>query len=87
MNKKKIILMIKNIENILETIKLEMDEEPDVETKPESKNIVSIQDLVKSAYSTDEPDVDYYEEDNDGPNILLNNNEEMEFYSRFKLGD
>jgi hypothetical protein len=79
MNKKKVNLLIQNLENLLECLKLELEDDE------EEKNIVKITDLIPQV-ALDE-DVEYYEEGDDGPDILLNNKEEQKFYGRFNLGE
>lgn len=83
MNNKKIRLIISNIENSLNLLKMELD----AEDETEKGNTISIADFVKNA-NGDLPEPDYYEEDDDGMNnVLLNGKEEQEFYARFKLGE
>jgi hypothetical protein len=82
MNKKKISLLLKNLELLVETLKCEIEDEEDLEPQP--KNTVKLTDLIEKPLQ--EEDIDYYEVD-EGPNVLLNNKEEREFYARFKLGD
>ena len=79
MNKRKVNLLIQNLENLLECLKLELEDDE------EEKNIVKITDLIPQV-APDEA-VEYYEEEDDGPDILLNNKEEQKFYERFSLGE
>lgn len=82
MNKKKVALLIKNLEIVIESLKLEIGDEYESEVQP--SNTVKLTDLIEKPLQ--EEDIDYYEED-EGPDVLLNNKEEQEFYSKFKLGD
>jgi hypothetical protein len=81
MNKKKIRLLVKNIELLLESLKLELEDEEETE----SGNIIKISDILQQPI-VDEG-IGYHEESDDGPEILLNNKEERLFYERFKLGE
>jgi hypothetical protein len=55
MNREKVKLIIKNMELLIQSLKLELEE-------PEEKNIVSLEDLIKKPSFYDyEPD--YYEEE------------------------
>jgi hypothetical protein len=55
MNREKVKLIIKNMELLVQSLKLELEE-------PEEKNIVSLEDLIKNPSFYDyEPD--YYEEE------------------------
>jgi hypothetical protein len=49
------------------------------ETRPPPENTISIADLIQN------PEPEYYEEPDEGPEILLNNAEESTFYEKFKL--
>jgi hypothetical protein len=71
----KIRLIIQTIENQLELLKMELGEE----TRPPPENTISIADLIQN------PEPEYYEEPDEGPEILLNNAEESTFYEKFKL--
>lgn len=83
MDKKKVKLIINNIENSLKLLKLELNETEETE----QPNTISIADFVKGP-NVDLPEPDYYEEDDvEANDILLNSKEEQEFYERFKLGD
>jgi hypothetical protein len=75
MNKKKIQQLIVNIEGLLESLKLEIE---DTEQFPEIKVVQS---------SSMDENIVYAEEDDGGPDILINGREEREFYERFNLGD
>lgn len=81
MNKKKIKLLVQNIENLVEILKIEIGDDED-EKEP---NTISIKDLIHKPDDL-ESDVEYYEED-EGPEILLNNKEERDFYENFRLGE
>lgn len=83
MDKKKVKLIINNIENSLKLLKLELNETEETE----QPNTISIADFVKGS-NVDLPEPDYYEEDDvEANDILLNSKDEQEFYARFKLGD
>jgi hypothetical protein len=61
MNKEKVKLIVKNMELLVQSLKLELDEQ-------EEKNIVSLEDLLKNQPtnyfdSIKDYDPDYYEED------------------------
>jgi hypothetical protein len=59
MNKEKVKLIVKNMELLVQSLKLELDEQ-------EEKNIVSLEDLLKNQptnYKTNDYEPDYYEED------------------------
>jgi hypothetical protein len=79
MNKRKVSLLVKTLENVIESLKLELGEE---EEQPQ--NSIKITDLIEKSLSDD--GINYYEEDS-GPDVLLNSKEEQEFYSKFKLGE
>ena len=74
----KINLIIKTIEAQLELLKLELNNKDSLED-----NIIKISDLITSTDKETEPD--YYEEDSDETDSLLNNIQEREFYKKFKL--
>jgi hypothetical protein len=80
MNKRKVKLLVENLENLLECLKLELEDEE------EQSNTIKISDLIAQVPPEDD-EVDYYEEKDDGPDILLNNKEEQKFYERFNLGE
>jgi hypothetical protein len=59
MNREKVKLIVKNMELLVQLLKLELDEQ-------EEKNIVSLEDLLKNQptnYNMDNYEPDYYEED------------------------
>jgi hypothetical protein len=59
MNREKVKLIVKNMELLVQSLKLELDEQ-------EEKNIVSLEDLLKNQptnYNMDNYEPDYYEED------------------------
>jgi hypothetical protein len=57
MNKKKVKLIIKNMELLIQSLKLELEE------KEEEKNIIKLQDIVAEKLELiDEYEPDYYEE-------------------------
>jgi hypothetical protein len=86
MNKKKLILHLNSIQNLIDTIRLELEEDENViESRP--NNTISIPDFIRSANVDLEDDVQYAEESDDGPPILLNSKAERDFYERFRLGD
>jgi hypothetical protein len=85
MNKKKLLLHLNSIQNLIDTIRLELDEEDTYDPQP--KNTISIPELIKDSYVDLEEDVQYAEERDEGPKILLNNKEELKFYERFRLGE
>lgn len=85
MNKKKILLLVNNIQGLIDTLKLELEEE---EVREPSKNSITIDDLIKRMNSeTVCEQFDAIEEDCDGPDILIGSKEEREFYERFNLGE
>ena len=86
MNNKKLLLHLNSIQNLIDIIKLELEEDEDV-IGSQSKNTISIQDFIKSANVDLEDGVQYTEESDDGPPIRLNNEVERDFYERFRLGD
>jgi hypothetical protein len=81
MDIRKVRLLVKNMELLLESLNLELEDEEE----PDQKNIIKISDLVNQVPVPDK--VAYYEEDDGGPDILLNNKEEREFYEKFRLGE
>lgn len=81
MNKEKITLLVQNIENLVGLLKLELGEQEE-----QKGNTISIKDLIDRTEENDS-DIDYYEEDDDGPDVLLNNKQEKDFYANFKLGE
>lgn len=81
MDKRKVRVLVKTLENVIESLKLELDDEE--EQHPQ--NSIKLTDLIEKPLSDEE--VQYYEEDDSGPEVLLNSKEEQEFYGRFKLGD
>lgn len=81
MNKKKIKLLVQNIENLVELLKIEIGDDED----EKEHNTISIKDLIHKPDDL-ESDVEYYEEE-EGPEILLNNKEERDFYENFRLGE
>jgi hypothetical protein len=59
MNREKVKLIVKNMELLVQSLKLELDEQ-------EEKNIVSLEDLLKNQptnYDVNIYEPDYYEED------------------------
>lgn len=59
MNREKVKLIVKNMELLVQSLKLELDEQ-------EERNIVSLEDLIKTQstnYNVDNYEPDYYEED------------------------
>jgi hypothetical protein len=87
MNKKKILLLVNNIQGLIDTIKLELDEEPE-EVREQSRNAISVEDLVKRMHeNTICEQFEGVEEESNGTDILLGGKEEMEFYERFNLGE
>ena len=86
MNKKKILLLINNIQNNIDALKLELDEE--IEPKENSENVIPIQELIKTMYHESVCDqFSGVEKRGDGPDILLKGHKEKNFYERFNLGD
>jgi hypothetical protein len=80
MDRRKVSLLVRTLENVIESLKLELGEEE--EQQPQ--NSIKLTDLIEKPLPDD--DMDYYEEDT-GPDVLLNSKEEQEFYSKFKLGE
>ena len=86
MNKKKLILHLNSIQNLIDTMRLELEEEENViESQP--NNTISIPDFIRSANVDLEDEVQYAEESDGGSPILLNSKAERDFYERFRLGD
>ena len=80
MNKKKTLLIIDSLQNLLDVLREELTEN---DITP-ADNKISINDLLSRDISKE---IEYKEEGVDGPDILLNSEEERKFYERFNLGD
>jgi hypothetical protein len=76
----KIQLIINSIENQLNLLKLELNEGS---LPPPQDNTIKLTDLIQVPENNEEPE--YYEEPDDSPDLLLNNQNEQEFYKSFKL--
>lgn len=86
MNVKRIKLYIENIENVLEMMKLELEKEEEP-SEPKENTVISLSEFLQKPLSElSDTEVDYYEEPDDGANVLLNSKEESDFYSNFRLG-
>lgn len=87
MNKKKILLLVNNIQGLIDTLKLELDEETE-EVRAPDKTSITIEDLVRRMNEdTICEQFEETEEHIDEPDILLGGKEEREFYERFRLGE
>lgn len=87
MNKKKIMLLVNNIQGLIDTLKLEIDEEPE-EIREQSRIAITVEDLVKRMHeNTICEQFEGVEDKRNEPDILLGGKEEMEFYERFNLGE
>lgn len=85
MNKKKIMLLIGNIQNNIDALKLELDEES-IEDVP--KNAIHINELIKAMHSDGIcEDFEAVEESFEAPDNFLGGKREREFYERFNLGE
>jgi hypothetical protein len=80
MNKKKTLLLIDSLQNLLDVLREELTEN---DITP-ADNKISINDLLSRDISKE---IEYVEEGVDVPDILLNSEEERKFYERFNLGD
>lgn len=79
---KKIQLLIQIIEQNLSLLKMELEDTEPIQTQLPD-NTIKITDLIQTSEQEEQPE--YYEEPDEGPSILLNTQEQEEFYKRFKL--
>lgn len=80
MNKKKTLLLIDSLQNLLDVLREELTEN---DISP-TENKIHINDPLSRDISDE---IEYAEEGVDGPEILLNSKEERQFYERFNLGE